>query len=171
MSKLINFKSLIINKLLKLLPVPTSQRTTSVGFKFSIYLMYETTGISIIIGKSPVNQECNKVLKKNKIKKYNRIQSWKNPIAQALKYRSLLENNGSITQTQLANQLKISKVRLTQYLNLLKLDPSIISYLSSLQKLLEDCYISERLLRSIVKIEFPSLQKKKFFEIVNHLSN
>jgi len=149
-----------------MLPVPTSQRTISVSFKFNIYLYYVDSGISIIQGNPPIIASNYSVLKRSLVNRDKRIHSWKNPILLALEYKNILENNGFETQTQLANELKISKVRLTHFLNLLKLDPEIISYLSFLEKPTVDRYITERFLRPLTQIKFPYQQKKKFFEML-----
>ncbi len=151
-----------------MLPVPTSERTTSVSFKFNIYLYYKGTGISIIPESSPIPIKNGNVLKKSLVNRYRRIHSWENPILKALEYKDLLLKNGFETQTQLADHLQISRVRVTHYLNLLKLDSSIIDYLSSLKKPSENNTVTERLLRPLTQIKSSYQQKKKFFEVTNY---
>ena len=154
-----------------MLPAPTSQRTILAYLKFNIYLYYEGTGISIVHGNPPIPTENNAVLKKSLVNRYHRIPSWQNPILIALEYKNLLRSDGFETQTQLADHLQASKARITQYLNLLKLDSSIISYISSMKNSPKYCYITERTLRQLTQIKSPSLQRKKFFKMINHPSN
>lgn len=166
-SKELISKSNINNKFFVVLPVPTSQCTTSASFKFNIYLYYEGTGISIIPESPPIPTKNGNVLKKSLVNKYHKIHTWQNPILKAIEYKDLIVKNGFETQSQLADHLQISRVRVTHYLNLLKLDSSIIDYLSSLKNPSENNTVTERLLRPLTQIKCPQLQKKNFFKRIN----
>jgi len=61
-----------------------------------------------------------KPISKRKITHQNRLDSYVNPIIKAKEFQQLLKSEG-LTQSQLAKKLGISKARITQLLNLLKL--------------------------------------------------
>ena len=66
--------------------------------------------------------ELQRVIRENKRKlaRQKRQESHVNPIAQALEYQRIMQEEG-FTQSQLAKKLEMSRVRVTQILNLLKL--------------------------------------------------
>ena len=77
----------------------------------------------------------------------------------ALKYQKIMQEN-NISQSELAKRLKVSRVRVTQILNLPRLAPEIQQYILSNS----NPKITERKLRSLVKIKDMELQRKKFQE-------
>ena len=56
-----------------------------------------------------------------------------NPIAQAMDYRRMMKE-GNLTQIELARELGISRVRVTQYLNLLKLPKAQLDHIMQNRK-------------------------------------
>ena len=84
----------------------------------------------------------------------------------AERYQNTLRGNNRVnTQAALARKLGISKARLTQIMNLLKLAPEIKSYIKALDdpKLLH--FFNERRLRSIVRIQDAKIQIIEFNKI------
>ena len=69
------------------------------------------------------------------------LKPYQNPFDLAILYKKTMKEQ-NLNQSQLAGQLGISRVRITQYLNLLKLDPLIIE-----QVMQNNRQVTERQLR------------------------
>ena len=84
-----------------------------------------------------------------------------NPVKRAIILKDLFEQGGFITRADLAKHLGMSRARMTQTLNLLKLAPEI---LESLLNLPDDQVhlFSERCLRPITQILSPKKQTVAF---------
>ena len=87
----------------------------------------------------------HKVIKTNPI---TRI--YRNPIYIAKEYKGMIDNGQVRNQSDLAKKLGISRVRICQILNLLKLNPLIIQELENFSDPLKSKIITERLLRPYV---------------------
>jgi hypothetical protein len=70
----------------------------------------------------------------------------------AKEWRTALDNGVYTSSADLARHLKISRARVTQILNLLKLTSAVIEMISSLNDPLKSHIISERRLRPLLKI-------------------
>ena len=70
----------------------------------------------------------NKAETEQNLKNSKQLEPYVNPIEKAKKFRVLLEKE-KISQTQLAQNLGISRTRITQLLNLLKLSPEKQDYI------------------------------------------
>ena len=91
----------------------------------------------------------------HKVTKANQIRRlYQNPIYLAKKYKEMLNNGQVKNQSDLAYKLSISRVRVTQILNLLKLDSLIIKELERLGDPLKSKIITERMLRPYVNKSF-----------------
>lgn len=75
---------------------------------------------------------------------------YKNPIYQALEYQELLDSGKYASASELARALGVSRVRVIQILNLLKLDQEVVDKLSKLGETLYNPLICERRLRGFV---------------------
>lgn len=84
-----------------------------------------------------------------------------NPMKQAFILKQLLEQGTCATQADVARHLGMSRARVTQILNLLKLTPEIRDTLLTLSDE-QLCLISERRLRPIARIMSPTKQEKTF---------
>ena len=85
------------------------------------------------------------------VKKSNQIkQVYRNPIYLAREYRRMIDYGQVKNQSDLARKFGISRVRICQILNLLKLNPLVIQELEKLGDPLKAKIISERLLRPYV---------------------
>ena len=78
--------------------------------------------------------------------------NYPNPIILAKKYKQMINSGEVKNQSDLAHKLCVSRVRLSQVLSLLKLDVKIIEAVEKLADPMPNRYISERKLRSLVKL-------------------
>jgi hypothetical protein len=87
----------------------------------------------------------------HKVTKANQIKHiYRNPIYLARDYKQMIDNGQVKNQSGLARKLGISRVRICQILNLLKLDSLIIQELEKFGDPLEAKIITERMLRPYV---------------------
>lgn len=84
-----------------------------------------------------------------------------NPVRQAFILKDLLEQGTCNTQADLAKYLGMSRARVTQTLNLLKLAPEILDALLNLPDS-QSRHFSERRLRPITQISSPKKQTAAF---------
>ena len=91
---------------------------------------------------------------------------YRNPIYLAREYKQMIDNRQVKNQSGLARKLGISRVRIHQILNLLKLDSLLIQELEKFSDPLKSKIITERVLRPYVN---KSQQEQK--ELLNILKN
>lgn len=84
-----------------------------------------------------------------------------NPVKQAFILKQLLEQSSCATQADLARHLGISRARVTQTLNLLRLAPEILDALLNLPES-QVHFFSERRLRPITQITSHNKQTRAF---------
>jgi ParB-like chromosome segregation protein Spo0J len=77
------------------------------------------------------------------LRHYNHLNSYVNPIVRAKEYLELIKKEG-LTQAQLARMVGVSRVRVTQFLNLLKLPKRQQNYILKHGK---EKWITERTIR------------------------
>jgi len=75
---------------------------------------------------------------------------YRNPIYLAREYKEMIDNGQVKNRAELAKLKGVSRARITQILNLLKLDSSIIQKLEKLGDPLKSKTITERMLRPYV---------------------
>ncbi|MHC4216285.1 MAG: hypothetical protein ACYSWP_23280 [Planctomycetota bacterium] len=75
-----------------------------------------------------------------------------NPVSLALVFRMMLDEGAVNSQSQLAQQVGLTRARVTQLLNLLKLPLDIIAELSAAQNRNQAAFYTERRLRPITKL-------------------
>jgi len=78
--------------------------------------------------------------------------TYKNPIFLAKEYKKMINLGEAKNQAELARIKGISRARVTQILNLLKLDKSIIDNLEQIGNPMDGKVISERELRKIIHL-------------------
>jgi hypothetical protein len=88
------------------------------------------------------------VVKKSSIPK----KTYRNPIFLAKEYKQLIDTGKVNNQAELARIKCISRARVTQILNLLKLDKNIIDKLEKIGDPMDRKIISERELRKIIHL-------------------
>jgi len=86
--------------------------------------------------------------KVTKVKQITHI--YRNPIYLSKEYKQMIDNGQVKNQSDLARKLGISKVRIHQILNLLKLDSLLVQELEKLGDSLESKIITEWMLRPYV---------------------
>jgi hypothetical protein len=85
------------------------------------------------------------------------------PLVEAKRYSNILKHDPLIkTQVALAREMGVSRVRITQMMNLLKLAPEIQEWLLTLQDQKAIRFFSERRLRPLVQIDDPKKQVCEF---------
>ena len=108
-----------------------------------------------------------KSIKANKIK-----HTYRNPIYLAKEYKKMIDSGKVKNQAELARKLGISRARVTQILNLLKLKPATIQELEKLGDPLKSKIINERMLRSNVnKSSENQLKLLEFIETLFPIKN
>jgi len=104
----------------------------------------------------------------HKVKKANQIiRTYRNPIYLAGEYKRMIDNGQVKNQSGLARKLGVSRVRVHQILNLLKLDSLVIQKLEKLGDPLKSRIINERMLRPYVNKSFR--EQKEFLYILKIL--
>jgi hypothetical protein len=88
-----------------------------------------------------------------------------NPIKQALAMTQLLESSEIRSKADLARHLGISRARVTQTLNLLRLAPDIQKYILALPNK-EAAFCTERRLRPLTQVKSRQAQLAAFRELV-----
>ena len=78
------------------------------------------------------------------------MKTYRNPIYLAKEYKEMIDSGEVKNQLELARIKGISRARVTQILNLLKLDKSIIDNLEQIGDPMDRKVISERELRKII---------------------
>jgi len=106
----------------------------------------------------------HKTIKTNKI---NRI--YRNPIYLAKEYKQMIDNYDVKNQAELAQLKGVSRARITQILDLLKLNPLIIQKLERLGDPLKSNIITERMLRPYVNKSFQ--EQNTLLDILETLFN
>lgn len=90
-----------------------------------------------------------------------------NPLQRAQAYARLLKDGIVKNRADLARREGISRARVTQFLNLTRLAPRIMSYFNRHSELLN--VFTERQLRDIICLRSPLAQYRRFCQLVRHL--
>lgn len=89
-----------------------------------------------------------------------------NPIKVALKYKEMLDLGQAESQADLARILGVTRAKVTQMLNLLKLDDEIQAFMRDLDETDERLKVlTERRLRRLMKTEQGKCQREEFWKI------
>ena len=92
-----------------------------------------------------------------------------NPVLRALKLKEILDSKKAKSKSELANEMGLSRVRITQIMNLLKLQPKIIQKISSIKDPLVFNFLTERRLRSLIKIKDKNTQIAMFRKVLQEI--
>ena len=79
--------------------------------------------------------------------------SYRNPVFLAREWKKMLRSGKYSSQTALARKLGVSRVRVTQVLNLLRLAPEVLEKIAGLGDPLTSPIVTERNLRPIIKLQ------------------
>jgi hypothetical protein len=84
------------------------------------------------------------------------------PLLEARRYARILENDSSLAnRADLAREMGVSRARVTQIMNLLRLDPEVQKRLTGLQDQRAVRFFSERRLRPLAQVEDPGRQMRE----------
>lgn len=89
---------------------------------------------------------------RRRIRRIKPIRTYRNPIFLAREWKKMLESGECASQTELARALGVSRVRVTQILRLLRLDPKVLERITRLGDPLSSPTVTERKLRPIVNL-------------------
>ena len=89
------------------------------------------------------------------------------PLQEARRYVRTLESDPSVkTRADLAREMGVSRVRITQIMNLLRLDSEVQEQLLGLEDQRAIRFFSEHRLRPLIQIEDPKRQGREFERIL-----
>lgn len=109
-----------------------------------------------------------KNINKRTVKHYKFLEGLINPIVEALKYQECFERKGVSTKAEVGEILGVSRARVVQYLNLLKLPNPIIDFMLENHSNKKICqFFTERRLRPLTQIEDKIQCMEKFKMLLN----
>ena len=85
--------------------------------------------------------------------------TYRNPIIVAQEYADMMNNGECQSQSDLARKLGVSRVRVNQFMSLLKLDDEIIMAVRNLGDPLSSQIVTERMLRPYINFSVSEKQK------------
>ena len=91
-------------------------------------------------------------LTKRQVLQLDHVTEPKNAILEARRYQACLEDVPDRTRAEVAEMFSISRARVTQYLNLLKLPPVIVGFLETNEDPAILGYFTERRLRPLTRL-------------------
>ena len=95
------------------------------------------------------------------------VKTYPNPVKRALEYKAILESGLVESQADLAVLLGVSRAKVTQMLNLLKLDEKVQEFMLGLEETDERLKVlTERRLRSLKQIDQKQIQLARFSELL-----
>ena len=89
-----------------------------------------------------------------------------NVVRQALQYAEILARNPELTKTQLARELGVSRIRLYQVLNILKLSPAILTSVLEHDTPESRAILTERRLRPLTAVRDHKKQLELFRKLM-----
>ena len=104
-------------------------------------------------GKSPYGISTDKRITRRLLKEHRPVVCKPNPITTALKYQRIYNETAYQSMERVAKEFGVSRVRIHQMLNLLKLDQRIIDYISSITDPKENNFWTERRLRPLLHLD------------------
>ena len=103
-------------------------------------------------GKSPYGISTDKRITRRLLKDHRPVICKPNPIVTALKYQKIYNQTEYQSMEKVAREFDISRVRIHQMLNLLKLDQRIIDYLTNITDPKKNNFWTERKLRPLLRL-------------------
>ena len=128
------------------LPDRDSKRTNSkvVREELPYFYKWQNKTKTLFRGPKPGNFPKNKIITKKEQRHIDYVESCQNPLEKAMEFERIMKDD-NLTQSALTQKLRISRVRVSQILNLPKLPQEKIDYI--LEKRKKEM-ITERQLRS-----------------------
>ena len=126
--------------------------------------------MNIIEGKAPFNIDSKNRITRRLLREHRPAVCKPNPITIALKYQKMYQDAAYQTMEKVGDQFGVSRVRVHQMLNLLKLDQRIIDYIGNITNPRQSNFWSEHRLRKIATLP-KEKQYEKFQKILNRRSS
>ena len=117
-------------------------------------------------GKTPYGISTDKRITRRLLKEHRPVVCKPNPITTALKYQRIYNEANYQSLEKVAQEFGVSRVRIHQMLNLLKLDQRIIDYINDITSPRQSNFWTEHRLRQIVQLPIEK-QYEKFQKILN----
>ena len=117
-------------------------------------------------GTAPYGISTDKRITRRLLKTHRPVVCKPNPISIALKYQKIYEETAHQSMEQVGQQFGVSRVRIHQMLNLLKLDQRIIDFIQNITNPRQSNFWNEHKLRSIAVLP-KEKQYDKFQKILN----
>ena len=108
--------------------------------------------LAIVEGDAPYKISTTGRITKLILKQFGPLKLKPNVIKTALEYDKVYKSLASPTLSKVAEHFGVTRVRVWQMLNLLKLDQRIIEYLSNTTNPMENNFWTERRLRKLIKL-------------------
>jgi len=118
--------------------------------------------LDIIEGTAPYGISTGERITKALLKQFKPVICKPNPIKTALKYQRFYEQLGSMSAV--AKELDVSRVRVHQMLNLLKIDKRVVEHLKNSKDQKEINYWTERKLRNL--LQHPKDKQYQLFKVI-----
>ena len=129
-----------------------------------IHIRYDSKRqVSIVEGEAPYQISTNERITKTLLKRHKPIIAKTNPIKVALEYEKYYKSPSEPSMAKVGEHFGVSRVRICQVLNLLKLDKRIIDYVANITDAKENNFWTERKLRTIINLK-QNLQYRLFEE-------
>jgi len=127
-----------------------------------VYSAFEGRKIVIRSGEPPIKIDKDERLTKSLIKQRTPIKLKPSPLLEAMKYAEVLNEPSISTLAQVSARFRVSRARVSQMLNLLRLDDSIKKYLLNIEDPKEHNFFTERKLRLLTRLtkaaQFPAFR-------------
>ena len=115
-----------------------------------IHIRYDSKRrVSIVEGEAPYKISTNERVTKTLLKHHKPIIAKRNPIKIALEYEKYYKSLPEPSMAKTGEHFGVSRVRICQALNLLKLDKQIVDYVENITEPKENNYWTERRLRNL----------------------
>jgi len=122
--------------------------------------------LQIVEGKAPYGISTDKRITRRLLKEHRPVVCKPNPITIALKYQKMYEDSAFRTMEKIGQQLGVSRVRIHQMLNLLKLDQRIIDFIQKIKDPRQSNFWNEHRLRKIAILP-KEKQYRRFEKLMN----
>jgi hypothetical protein len=138
----------------KKLPDPSIQRTPKVlTIHVPIYFIFnKDKKLQILEGTAPYGISTDKRITRRLLKEHRPVVCKPNPIKTALRYQQIYNDSAYQTMDKVAQEFGVSRVRIHQMINLLKLDQRIVDYIVNITEPRQNNYWTERRLRGIAQL-------------------
>ncbi len=134
------------------------------------YISLDSRKQIVNFGPKPSNLPHSRRAWARDIKRLEYLNNHSFVLDEARRYQECFERKGVDTKAEVAKIFGVSRARITQYLNLLKLPQSIIHILDENQENPQKRkYLTERKLRPLTWIDNEEQSMKRFYKIIDNL--